>query len=126
MGISLLNVHGSVDAVILDFAKAFDSVPHERLLLKADYFRYRRKANIPLQSFVTGPRQRFVVNGSASSWSSVVFGVPQGTLLRPILFLMFMNDVLTNITPSIKLFAKTVFFTVRLIPLLLSSETSIN
>ena len=114
---SVLNVHGRVDAVILDFAKAFDSVPHERLLLKADYYRYRRKANIRLESFVTGRSQQFVVNGSASSLSPVVFGVTQRTLLRPILFLMFMNDLATNITPSIKLFATTVFFTVRLIPL---------
>ena len=114
---SVLNVNGRVDAVILDFAKAFDSVPHERLLLKADYYRYRRKANIRLESFVTGRSQQFVVNGSASSWSPVVFGVTQRTLLRPILFLMFMNDLATNITPSIKLFATTVFFTVRLIPL---------
>ena len=111
------DVHGPVDAVILDFAKAFDSGPHERLLLKADYYRYRRKSNIRLQSFVTGRSQRFVVNGSASSWSPVVFGVPQGTLLRSILFLMSMNDLATNITPSIKLFATTVFFTVWLIPL---------
>ena len=94
---SVLNVHGRVDAVILDFAKAFDSVPHERLLLKADYYRYRRKANIRLESFVTGRSQQFVVNGSASSLSPVVFGVTQRTLLRPILFLMFMNDLATNI-----------------------------
>ena len=81
--------------------------------------RYRRKANIRLESFVTGRSQQFVVNGSASSWSPVVFGVTQRTLLRPILFLMFMNDLATNIIPSIKLFATTVFFTltVRLIPL---------
>ena len=108
---SVLNVYGPVDAVILDFA------PHEWLLLKADYYRYRRKSNIRLQSVVTERSQRFVVNGSASSWSPVVFGMPQGTLLRPILFLMSMNDLATNITPSIKLFATTVFFTVRLIPL---------
>ena len=47
----VLDVHGQVDVVFLDFAKAFDSVPHERLLLKADYFVIRNKINIWLRSF---------------------------------------------------------------------------
>ena len=50
----VLDVHGQVDVVFLDFAKAFDSVPHERLLLKADYFVIRNKTNIWLRSFLTG------------------------------------------------------------------------
>ena len=102
---SVLNVHGQVDVVFLDFAKAFDSVPHERLLLKAAYYGIRNKANIWLRSFLTGRSQRVVINGSASSWSSVVSGVPQGTVLGPILFLMFINDLPKNITSGIKLFA---------------------
>ena len=62
--------------MFLDFAKAFDSVPHERLLLKADYFVIRNKINIWLRSFLTGRSQRVLINGSASSWSPVVSGVP--------------------------------------------------
>ena len=57
---SVLNVHGQVDVVFLDFAKAFDSVPHERLLLKAAYYGIRNKANIWLRSFLTGRNQRVV------------------------------------------------------------------
>ena len=91
--------------MFLDFAKAFDSVPHERLLLKADYYGIRDKTNTWLRSFLTGRSQRVVINGSASSWSSVVSGVPQGTVLGPILFLMFINDLPTNTTSGIKLFA---------------------
>lgn len=51
---SVLNVNGQVDAVFLDFAKAFDPVPHKQHLIKADYYRIRNKANIWLQSFLTG------------------------------------------------------------------------
>ena len=100
----VLDVHGQVDVVFLDFAKAFDSVPQERLLLKADYFVIRNKTNIWLRSFLTGRSQRVLINGSASSWSPVVSGVPQGTVLGPILFLMFINDLPTNTTSRIKLF----------------------
>ena len=102
---SVPNVHGQVNVVFLDFAKAFDSVRHERLLLNADYYGIRNKINIWLRSFVTGRRQRVLINGSASSWSPVVSGVPQGTVLGPILFLMFINDLPTNTTSGIKLFA---------------------
>ena len=94
----VLDVHGQVDVVFLDFAKAFDSVLHERLLLKADYFVIRNKTNIWFRSFLTGRSQRVLINGSASSWSPVVSGVP-------ILFLMFINDLPTNTTSGIKLFA---------------------
>ena len=54
--------------------------------LKADYYKIHNKANIWLQSFLTGRSQRVVVNDSASLWSPVVFRVPQGTVLGPILF----------------------------------------
>ena len=101
----VLDVHGQVDVVFLDFAKAFDSVLHERLLLKADYFVIRNKTNIWLRSFLTGRSQRAVIHGSASLWSPVVSGVPQGTVFGPILFLMFINDLPTNTTSGIKLFA---------------------
>ena len=51
---SVLNIHGQVDTVFLDFAKAFDPAPHKRLLIKADYYGIRNKANKWLQSFLTG------------------------------------------------------------------------
>ena len=96
---------GQVDVVFPDFARAFDSVPHERLLLKAGYYGIRNKTNTWLRSFLTGRSQRVVINGSASSWSPVISGVLQGTVLGPIFFLMFINDLPTNTTSGIKLFA---------------------
>ena len=85
--------------------RAFDSFPHEWLLLKADYYGIRNKTNIWLRSFLTGRSQRVVTNGSASSWSPVVSGEAQRTVLGPILFLTFINDLPTNTTSGIKLFA---------------------
>lgn len=84
----------------LHFAKAFDLVPHERLLLKAHHYRFRRKLHIWLCGFLTDWRQCIVMNGS-----SVLSGVAQGTVLRSILFLLFINDLPVNVASGIKMFA---------------------
>ena len=78
------------DIVFLDFTKAFDSVPHERLLLKLKG--YGIEGNL-LQNFLTNRQHRVVVRGTISSWSSVRSGVPQGTILGLILFLIYVNDI---------------------------------
>ena len=78
------------DIVFLDFTKAFDSVPHERLLLKLKG--YGIEGNL-LQNFLTNRQHRVVVRGTISSWSSVRSAVPQGTILGLILFLIYVNDI---------------------------------
>jgi len=95
----------STDVAIFDFSKAFDSVPHERLLVKLQSYGIRGNILTWLSSFLTNRDQRVMVNGSQSSWLPVTSGVPQGTVLGPLLFLLYINDITDNIDSEIRLFA---------------------
>ena len=79
--------------IFLGFAKAFNTVPHERLPLTAKFYGISGKLNNWLRVFLTGRRKRVVVNSSSPNWSTVLSSVPQGTALGSILFLPFINDL---------------------------------
>lgn len=94
-----------VDNVYFDFAKAFDTVPHQRLLSKVDS--YGIKGNIAswIESFLYNRKQRVVINGNQSEWTDVKSGVPQGSVLGPLLFVLYINDMPQVVKSACKLFA---------------------
>ena len=86
-------------------SKAFDKVPHQRLLLKLKAHGIRDSITDWIEQWLTDRRQRVVVDGEVSNWKSVLSGVPQGTVLGPILFLIYINDLDDSITSNVLKFA---------------------
>ena len=94
-----------IDAILLDFAKAFDKVPHLRLLSKLTSYGITGNTQNWTKSFLSNRKQRVAVNGALSDITDVTSGVPQGSVLGPVLFLLYINDINGNIKSSIRLFA---------------------
>ena len=100
-----IDVGSPVDIIYLDFQKAFDKVPHQRLLLKLKAHGIGDSITDWIEQWLTDRRQRVVVDGEVSNWKSVLSGVPQGSVLGPILFLIYINDLDDNITSNVLKFA---------------------
>ena len=93
------------DMLILDFSKAFDTVAHQRLLLKLEHYGIRGQLLEWIKKWLTTRRQKVVVDGEGSAEVPVTSGVPQGTVLGPLMFLIFVNDIGKNISSKLRLLA---------------------
>ena len=96
---------GVVDTIYLDFAKAFDTVPHQRLIGKLKSYGISGCILVWIEQFLIGRSQVVLVNGTQSLPTSVLSGIPQGTVLGPVLFIIYINDILTNVDSKGYLFA---------------------
>jgi len=100
-----LNNKVQTDVIMLDFCKAFDKVSHRFLLHKLHYYGVRGPVLQWISAFLNGRTQSVVYNGSTSTPVNVTSGVPQGTVLGPLLFLVYINDLPDRIVSSCSLFA---------------------
>ena len=94
-----------IDTIFLDFQKVFDSVTHEHLLSKLKAYGILGKYHSWIRDFLSNRRQRVIVGNEKSEWEPVKSGIPQGSVLGPLMFVIFINDLPDAVSSTIKIFA---------------------
>ena len=102
---NIIDEGAPVDLLYFDFSKAFDTVPHHRLLSKLENMGIKGNVLDVIKDFITNRTMRVCVEGEKSEIKYVMSGVPQGSVLGPLLFILYINDLPDNIKSKIKLFA---------------------
>jgi len=93
-----------IDTIVIDFSKAFDLVPHDQLLMKIAILGVDLRVVAWVRKFLLGRTQRVKVGGQLSEEDRVTSGVRQGSVLGPLLFLAYVNDIWRNTESTIRLF----------------------
>ena len=91
--------------MFLDISKPFDRVWHDGLLFKLQSNGVSGNLFQLIKSFLSGRFQRVLLNGQTSDWETIQAGVPQGSILGPLFFLIYINDLTDNLNSNVKLFA---------------------
>ena len=94
-----------IDVVYMDFQKAFDTVPHKRLIEKLKAYGIGNDMISWTQNFLQGRKQQVIVNGEKSNWHEVTSGIPQGSIVGPLMFIIFINDLPDTVTSRVYMFA---------------------
>ena len=105
LGRALNPGHKQTDVILMDFTKAFDKVPHRRLLYKLDYYGIRGSTHKWIASWLSEHSHKVVLDGHASDPVPVLSGVPQGSVSGPVLFHILLIDFPESIRSAVRLFA---------------------
>ena len=100
-----LNSREEIDCIYSDFQKAFDTVPHARLISKLKAYGMEGFLIRWITNFMSNRIQRVVVNNEMSTWSTISSGIPQGSVLGPTFFGVFINDIPDSINSTVNVFA---------------------